>query len=139
MAQLCVNAYANNAARKCALIVCACVSALQAIADVLAELTPKGTITIIGGGDSVAAVEKAGKAEQMSHISTGGCGGDTPGAPPHGLHVAVVCLQGRGAAYTLHLQALEQSQQGELCICLAGLTQLKLLCAMLLGCLMPGN
>lgn len=31
----------------------------------------KGT-TIIGGGDSVAAVEKAGVAEQMSHISTGG-------------------------------------------------------------------
>eukprot|EP00775_Hariotina_reticulata_P003788 gene3788-4046_t len=43
-----------------------------AIADTLAELTPQGTITIIGGGDSVAAVEKAGKAEQMSHISTGG-------------------------------------------------------------------
>jgi len=43
----------------------------QAIADVLAELTPTGCITIIGGGDSVAAVEKAGKAEQMSHISTG--------------------------------------------------------------------
>jgi phosphoglycerate kinase len=44
----------------------------MAIADLLAELTPKGCITIIGGGDSVAAVEKAGKAEQMSHISTGG-------------------------------------------------------------------
>jgi len=29
-------------------------------------------ITIIGGGDSVAAVEKAGVAEQMTHISTGG-------------------------------------------------------------------
>ena len=29
-------------------------------------------ITIIGGGDSVAAVEKAGVAEKMSHISTGG-------------------------------------------------------------------
>merc|ERR1719311_392823 len=33
---------------------------------------PKGCITIIGGGDSVAAVEKAGVAEKMSHISTGG-------------------------------------------------------------------
>merc|ERR1719455_18263 len=42
------------------------------IADCLAELTPKGCITIIGGGDSVAAVEKAGVAEKMSHISTGG-------------------------------------------------------------------
>ena len=44
----------------------------MAIANTLAELTPKGTITIIGGGDSVAAVEKAGVAEKMSHISTGG-------------------------------------------------------------------
>lgn len=44
----------------------------EAIARTLAELTPKGTVTIIGGGDSVAAVEKVGVAEQMSHISTGG-------------------------------------------------------------------
>lgn len=44
----------------------------EAIAHTLAELTPKGAITIIGGGDSVAAVEKVGVAEQMSHISTGG-------------------------------------------------------------------
>jgi len=42
------------------------------IADTLAELTGKGCTTIIGGGDSVAAVEKAGLAEKMSHISTGG-------------------------------------------------------------------
>lgn len=44
----------------------------NAIAKTLAELTPKGTSTIIGGGDSVAAVEQAGLADQMSHISTGG-------------------------------------------------------------------
>lgn len=44
----------------------------EAIARTLAELTPKGTTTIIGGGDSVAAVEKVGLADQMSHISTGG-------------------------------------------------------------------
>ncbi len=44
----------------------------EAIAQTLAGLTEKGTITIIGGGDSVAAVEKVGVAEKMSHISTGG-------------------------------------------------------------------
>jgi len=44
----------------------------NAVATTLAELTGKGCITIIGGGDSVAAVEKAGLAEKMSHISTGG-------------------------------------------------------------------
>ena len=44
----------------------------EAIAHTLAELTHKGTATIIGGGDSVAAVEKVGVADQMSHISTGG-------------------------------------------------------------------
>jgi len=42
------------------------------VADCLAELTGKGCTTIIGGGDSVAAVEKAGLADKMSHISTGG-------------------------------------------------------------------
>jgi phosphoglycerate kinase len=44
----------------------------EAIAHSLAELTGKGAITIIGGGDSVAAVEKVGVADRMSHISTGG-------------------------------------------------------------------
>ena len=44
----------------------------EAIALTLAELTKNGAATIIGGGDSVAAVEKVGVAEQMSHISTGG-------------------------------------------------------------------
>jgi len=44
----------------------------EAIAHTMAELTTKGATTIIGGGDSVAAVEKVGVAKQMSHISTGG-------------------------------------------------------------------
>ncbi|WOD41413.1 phosphoglycerate kinase [Nodosilinea sp. E11] len=44
----------------------------EAIAHTLADLTGQGVTTIIGGGDSVAAVEKVGVAEKMSHISTGG-------------------------------------------------------------------
>lgn len=44
----------------------------EAIARTLADLTGEGVITIIGGGDSVAAVEKVGVADKMSHISTGG-------------------------------------------------------------------
>jgi phosphoglycerate kinase len=44
----------------------------EAIARTLADLSKQGTTTIIGGGDSVAAVEKVGLADQMSHISTGG-------------------------------------------------------------------
>jgi phosphoglycerate kinase len=44
----------------------------EAIAHTLAEIGKTGTTTIIGGGDSVAAVEKVGLASQMSHISTGG-------------------------------------------------------------------
>jgi len=42
------------------------------VAEALAEFTGNGCTTIIGGGDSVAAVEKAGLADKMSHISTGG-------------------------------------------------------------------
>ena len=45
----------------------------NAIATTLADLSAFSEVcTIIGGGDSVAAVEKAGLAEKMSHISTGG-------------------------------------------------------------------
>ena len=38
----------------------------------VAEVKANGGISIIGGGDSVAAVNKSGLAEKMSHISTGG-------------------------------------------------------------------
>lgn len=48
------------------------ISLVQAVAKKLAELSGKGVTTIIGGGDSVAAVEKVGVASVMSHISTGG-------------------------------------------------------------------
>ncbi|CAM6028953.1 unnamed protein product [Sphagnum balticum] len=44
----------------------------KAIANKLADLSGKGVTTIIGGGDSVAVVEKVGVADKMSHISTGG-------------------------------------------------------------------
>jgi phosphoglycerate kinase len=42
------------------------------VAQLLAALTRGGAVTIIGGGDSVAAVEEAGLADQITHISTGG-------------------------------------------------------------------
>ena len=42
------------------------------IAQAVAEATEKGAVSIIGGGDSVAAVKQAGLEDQISHISTGG-------------------------------------------------------------------
>ena len=43
-----------------------------AVANILADITQKGTITVVGGGDSVAALAQAGKTEQITHVSTGG-------------------------------------------------------------------
>ena len=44
----------------------------NAIAQVLADVTATGSITVIGGGDSAAAITKAGLKDKVSHVSTGG-------------------------------------------------------------------
>ncbi len=43
-----------------------------AIAQVLADVTSQNAVTIIGGGDSAAAISKAGLDAKVSHVSTGG-------------------------------------------------------------------
>jgi len=42
------------------------------IAKAVADATDKGAFSVIGGGDSVSAIEKAGVKQKISHISTGG-------------------------------------------------------------------
>ena len=43
-----------------------------AIAQSLAEATDEGAVTIIGGGDSAAAIQQSGLSERITHVSTGG-------------------------------------------------------------------
>ncbi len=44
----------------------------EGVARAVADATTRGAVTIVGGGDTAAAVESAKLAERMTHVSTGG-------------------------------------------------------------------